>query len=278
MKSFLEFVNLTEALITFDNKAYPKFGNIVILAGGAGSGKGFIIKTLLGIEGKTFNVDATKLAAMDTKKLSSRIKKETNIDITKLNLKNPSDVMTLHSVLKDTIDKKDDSFVTAVANTKDKSRLPNVIFDVTLKDWKKLDEISRLAEAMGYEKRNIHIVWVINSITVARKQNTSRARVVPDEILVKTHIGAANTFKDIMNEGEKISKTIDGDIWLVFNNVENGDVKLKTSGNRSKYTKSPAGTVDKVEKIKIKKSGKRGIFRKPQEILDKLFDYTHTKF
>lgn len=30
---------LQEALITFGGKAYPKFGNIVILAGGAGSGK-----------------------------------------------------------------------------------------------------------------------------------------------------------------------------------------------------------------------------------------------
>ena len=35
-------MQLQEALITFGGKPYPKFGNIVILAGGAGSGKGFI--------------------------------------------------------------------------------------------------------------------------------------------------------------------------------------------------------------------------------------------
>ena len=33
---------LIEKLITFGGKAYPKFGNVVIMAGGAGSGKGFV--------------------------------------------------------------------------------------------------------------------------------------------------------------------------------------------------------------------------------------------
>jgi len=41
MKSFNEFNEyLLEKLITFGGKAYPKFGNVVILAGGGGSGKG----------------------------------------------------------------------------------------------------------------------------------------------------------------------------------------------------------------------------------------------
>lgn len=37
MKTVSQFIS--EALITFGKSAYPKFGNIVILAGGAGSGK-----------------------------------------------------------------------------------------------------------------------------------------------------------------------------------------------------------------------------------------------
>ena len=41
MKSFRELV-MNEKLITFGGKAYPKFGQVVILAGGAGSGKGFV--------------------------------------------------------------------------------------------------------------------------------------------------------------------------------------------------------------------------------------------
>lgn len=44
MKSFKDFTSLDEALITFGGKAYPKFGQVVILAGGAGSGKGFTVR------------------------------------------------------------------------------------------------------------------------------------------------------------------------------------------------------------------------------------------
>ena len=51
-----QFDELMEALITFGGKAYPKFGNVVIMAGGAGSGKGFVKDNLVGIEGFTFDV------------------------------------------------------------------------------------------------------------------------------------------------------------------------------------------------------------------------------
>ena len=40
MKSFKEFTELEEALITFGGKAYPKFGQVVIQAGGSFIAKG----------------------------------------------------------------------------------------------------------------------------------------------------------------------------------------------------------------------------------------------
>ena len=49
-----------EKLITFGGKAYPKYGHIVLMAGGAGSGKGFILSNLVGLEGKVFDVDELK--------------------------------------------------------------------------------------------------------------------------------------------------------------------------------------------------------------------------
>lgn len=55
MISFKRFLN--EALITFNKKAYPKFGQVVIMAGGAGSGKGFVKDKLVGVEGMVFDVD-----------------------------------------------------------------------------------------------------------------------------------------------------------------------------------------------------------------------------
>lgn len=40
---------VSEALITFGGKNYPNFGQVVIVAGGSGSGKGFVIDNLFGI-------------------------------------------------------------------------------------------------------------------------------------------------------------------------------------------------------------------------------------
>lgn len=61
-----EFNILMEKLITFGGEAYPKFGNIVLMAGGAGSGKGFVLSNLVGLEGKVFDVDELKTLASKT--------------------------------------------------------------------------------------------------------------------------------------------------------------------------------------------------------------------
>ena len=54
LKSLTEFIResnskdeLLEKLIVFNNKPYQPFGNIVIMAGGAGSGKGFVKDNLI---------------------------------------------------------------------------------------------------------------------------------------------------------------------------------------------------------------------------------------
>ena len=69
-----EYGELSEKLITFAKQAYPKFGNILILAGGAGSGKGFIKDKLVGMEGFTFDVDALKTLAAKTPAIAKKVK------------------------------------------------------------------------------------------------------------------------------------------------------------------------------------------------------------
>lgn len=106
MISFKQFMSeayeeLAEALITFAGQAYPKFGNVVILAGGAGSGKGFVKDKLVGIEGFNFDVDALKSLVMRTPSLVDKIKDAFGVDPTQLNLRNPSDVAKLHEIIGD---------------------------------------------------------------------------------------------------------------------------------------------------------------------------------
>jgi len=64
MNTFNKYIN--EKLITLGNR--PKFEQVVILAGGAGSGKGFVTNNILGIEGNVIDVDKIKKLLQATKK------------------------------------------------------------------------------------------------------------------------------------------------------------------------------------------------------------------
>jgi hypothetical protein len=235
MKEFNQFICemniLQEKLITFGKKAYPKFGNVVILAGGAGSGKGFTAEHLMGIEGRTFDVDAVKKLVQASVLVAKAIKAEFGVDVKTLSLKNPDNVSKLHALLKSTrfLDGNQKAFFSNLENiplladkgaggTKGaEGRKPNMIFDVTLKDIDKLKTISKSVMDLGYAKENIHIVWVLNDIEMAKTQNQKRDRVVPADILLDTHIGANQTFKDLISRSSNLRSYMDGDVWISFN-------------------------------------------------------------
>lgn len=265
-KTFKQFVSLQEALVTFGGKAYPKYGNVVIMAGGSASGKGFVTSNLLGIEGKVMDVDAIKSIISSTKEIRTRIEKESGVDISSLNFKNPEDVAKSHHITKD-IAKRYHDMILKAFGTSDKERLPNIIFDVTLDDFEKLNRISGDLSDLGYDKQNIHIVWVVNSKQVAIKQNSSRKRTVPEEILIKTHSGAARTMSAIYNNLAKYSKQVDGDIWFVFNNKEENDSKIKKSEFGGQY-------IDSANYSRIKKAGSSNLVKLKQEFIDKIYSYT----
>lgn len=219
-----EVETLLEKLITFGGQAYPKFGNIVVMAGGAGSGKGFILKKLVGVEGKVFDVDQLKTLAAKTPSIQKRVKDELGIDILALsqNLRNPKNVSKLHDIIGDHLgtDKSKERLFYRSVLTAPVDRKPNIIFDMTFKEFSKLEKVARDASKLGYDKKNIHIVWVINDIEVAKQQNVERSRVVPYDILINTHRGASHTMSDIINMGNRLKKYMDGDIVFAFNKVD----------------------------------------------------------
>ena len=235
-----EAETLLEKLITFGGKAYPKFGNVVIMAGGAGSGKGFVLGNLVGVEGKVLDVDALKTMASKTPVIQKRVKDEMGIDLAQLagNLKDPENVSKLHGIIGDylKLDKRVNKALYRGIMTAAPDRKPNLIFDVTLKDLQKLQNITRQVSQLGYDKQNIHIVWVVNDIEVAQKQNLARDRTVPPEILINTHRGAANTMGDIINMGKSLQRYMDGEIVFAFNKV-GVDADLAKSGRGGSYVK-----------------------------------------
>ena len=232
------------------------------------SGKGFIASKLIGIEGKVLDVDAVKKLAVGSIKLAKRIKDETGYDIKNFDLKNPDNVTLLHKILQDydIIDKKNHALFTSImTKTHDK---PNLIFDVTLKSITKLHNIVSDVEYMGYDKKDIHIVWVINDFKVALKQNRERDRMVPEDILIDTHSGASTTMRKIIDMGPSIKQYMDGDIWFVFNKIF-VDIKIAKSENGGEY-------VTDVNYIKVKEAGKNVMSydKISDNIKQKIYDYT----
>jgi hypothetical protein len=260
---------LFEKLITFGGKAYPKFNQVVIMAGGAASGKGFTQEKLMGIEGIVLDVDHVKKLAIDSTNLAARIKKETGDDIKDFDLKNPDQVARLHQLLSDEfkITKKYDQKVFAGILTAAPDRKPNIIFDVTLKDMSKMARLAVDIQKLGYSKENVHIVWVMNDVHVAIEQNKTRSRTVPIEILVATHEGAALTFKNLMAMGEGARSWADGDWYISFNKI-GVDSELAKSENGGSYV------VD-ANYIKVKKKGGTPMKATAldQEIIKKISDY-----
>ena len=219
MISFSEYKNtLNEVLITFGKKQYPRFGHVVILAGGAASGKGFIKDKLMGIEGKTLDVDELKRLVLLSTKIKEKIKKIYGVNIDDFYLRNPEHVGKLHELVKglNLANKKEEKLFTAIASGAP-DRKPNVIFDVTLSDFDKFNYITQEVAKIGYKKENIHIVWVINDMEVAIEQNHERERIVAEDVLISTHEGAARTLKEIITEGKKLRKFMDGIITFAFN-------------------------------------------------------------
>jgi len=264
---FIEY--LEEKLMIFGKSAYPKFGHVVIISGGAGSGKGFTTNKLMGIEGKVFDVDELKRLAIKAPMFAKKVKDETAHDIASFDLHNPDNVSKMHEIIGTlyNLPKKNQQTMFANILTLPPEKKPNLIFDVTLRDISKLESITRNVVELGYDKKNIHVVWVVNDVSVARTQNLSRKRVVADEILLDTHIGASLTMKRLLDMGASLQKYLDGAIFLSFNKVgiDTDLIKSKTGGS---YVS--ASNYFKVKEVgKLQKSSKD----LSKDIYDKIVQY-----
>lgn len=215
------------------------------------------------------DVDALKTLVMKSNKLATEIKNKTGTDVSAMNLRDPKNVAMMHHIISDLfgIANKNQSRVYAGIIAAPEDRKPNLIFDVTLKGLSKLASIARDVESLGYSKENVHIVWVMNDVHIAIEQNAKRSRVVPVEILMDTHEGAALTMAKILNMGESLKQYMDGDIWISFNKI-GIDSQIKKSDNGGMY-------VVKSNYIKVKAKGKtqKSIKDLDKELVDKIAAY-----
>ena len=120
MRSFRRYLSEKEIIV---GKG-ARYGQIIFLAGGAGSGKGFAIKHFLqGNKFKIRDVDEWKQAFLKLAVLKQKYAK-----LRKLDLRNPKDVFKLHKFVKEK-GIKDKTLNLMLSQVKG-GRLPNIIFDI----------------------------------------------------------------------------------------------------------------------------------------------------
>jgi len=253
---------LNEALITFNNKR-PKYNTALIMAGGAGSGKGFIQSNLIGIEGKIFDVDNIKKMVLKSAIIRRNLEKKFGDNLNDLDMKNEKHVSLLHTVIKKSgLNTAQQELLKKTINPNNDHK-PNIIFDVTLKNMHKFQKTVFLCNDMGYKPKDIHMVWVLNKVSVALQQNKERDRYVNPEIVLQTHEGVRKTMFEILVSANYPKKYFDGDIWITFNERD-VDTEFVTSDitRPNKIIKSKKGNgsyLKKATSVKIKETGKKPI-------------------
>lgn len=208
-------------VVTFDGKTNPSEGWIVVMAGGSGAGKGFVLKTLVPISGKKLDPDQLKPymikkgSAITDNIIKFNDGSEINLEDRGIyppyDLSNPDFVRLIHEhpLTKRLKKAQKDTLYKSVASS-DSRRRPNIIFDMTLDELSKLENIISTYKPMGYK---IAVVYVFTPIDVAIEQNEKRTRTVPKDILLEIHRNVYKTLPKLLSSPE-IESNVD-DIWIV---------------------------------------------------------------
>lgn len=265
---------LVEKQILYNNGA--KYGQIVFLAGGAGSGKGFAVQHFMqGSEFKIRDVDELKIAfqkldalgkfttqdlldkyghkiSQKDKDLIQRELTDKNLKMGELNLKTPTHVYILHVLIRAT-DVKNKTLDLMLAGA-EKGQLPNLIFDSTFKEVEDMTDVLPKLFQAGYEPKNIHVSWVLTNYQIAIKNNKSRARVVPEDILLATHAGAAQTVYNLVTTA--MPPTVQGGVYVILNNPENTIFIVDPKTNKAYKDKKGNPVIKDFKYLTLKEPGK----------------------
>lgn len=266
-RDLLDYKQLEEKLIMYNNGA--RYGQVVFLAGGAGSGKGFAIKNFMeGDKFKVRDVDEFKKAYLKLNDMTDRYP-----ELKGLNLKNRDDVFKLHSFVKSKGIK--DKTLNLMLNdlkqmgSAQKGTLPNIIFDITLKEVEDVTEVLPLLKDIGYDVKNVHLTWILTNFKTAIVNNRERSRVVPEDILLDTHEGARDSMIGFIKGN--LPRGVNGQVNVILNNPELTVPYVGKDKKPIKATGSKKIVIKDFTYLRMKKEGKP--FEKDINIKRQVFDW-----
>lgn len=224
-------------VVSFDGNVNPNSGWIVVMAGGPGSGKGFVFDTLVPFHGKKLDVDQLKTYKLRRSEITDdtiTFKDGTTINLTDAgidepyDLSNPKFVELLHNNTK-ALKKAQRSAVFNGIRNASKDRLPNIIFDITMDKISAIEDVVYMYKPMGYK---IAVVCVFTEIDVALSQNQKRARKVPEDMLLDKHSKVYKTLEKLL-ERKDLTDQIN-DIWA----VQQYSIDVSDKGSMRDYIKA----------------------------------------
>lgn len=210
-------------------------GQIVIVAGSAGSGKNYTIKNFTNADQKfkTLDVDDIKDMVLKSDKLYADFKRyleNKNSDLVDYpdsiirkysNLEIVSNELHQFIVDKKLPQRKIDLFLKA---NKKRGNLPNLIVNTTFGDT---DSVKRKIDRFidnGYKEENIHVIWVFSTLSEIMDNNRLRPRSENFNFIKKNYVNVFNNiYMEIMGESMSgiFNDYVQGNIWILINIKDN---------------------------------------------------------
>jgi hypothetical protein len=205
-------------------KRGAKYGQVIFLVGGAGSGKSTATRRFINTTNyKILNPDDLKeLIIRAGKKGVKSFKSMANI-----NPNTPEGAGEVHQFMRDTKmgSKKGRTMTRGLRGNKN---LPNLLFDRTFSFAGEFKNISQGLIGVGYKPEDIHVIFIMTDVKIALKRNKTRARSLKPEIVKKTTEGAKQEFANLFFKRAK-GAVANGDYFIIINRGEKA-IQVKQSG------------------------------------------------
>ena len=256
MKTFNTLKRYLEEKLVIPGQG-KRYGQVVFLAGGAGSGKDFAVANFIdSTDYKILDPDAVKEPYLKWNELQKKYPELRGRD-----QRNPEDADFVHRFLGNQV-KLDDKILSSLffslMHKTDKTTLPNILFNRTFKTKADFERLIPSLISVGYKKEDMHLIWVLTNYKVAIQANLGRSRTVPTTVLIQTHGGAAQTMKSFLFDNYP-SNLINGDAYVILGGEENTVFFKPPQGTSTTRQMVPGGeiipkprVVSKFQYVKVK--------------------------
>lgn len=219
-------------IITLGGVMYPHFNNVVVVVGGIGTNKKNVVNNMLSIEGRVFSDDKLIKMGLRSKSTNNRSKVDWGVELHNLQPSNSTDMKIIRDCIIEWsgVERKQQNYMSRCVRNLSHDRKPNIIFKDSAKDGVGLINTAWNLGSMGYDNKNVHIVWVLEDVNVVKERNTkTNGDFYDDNRLISSHERVAKFMSDLITGEVDIPKYMDGDIWIVFDH--SNFVQIKKSGS-----------------------------------------------